>query len=243
MIKNIAHRGASGEYPENTMISFKKAIDMGCDGIETDVQITKDGELILCHDELIDRTTDGKGLINSYNYKELMKFDASYKFKKKHKKNKIPKLVELLELVKDSNIMLNLELKNSVIDYEKIEERVIDLVCQYGIEDRIIISSFNHYSIKKCKEINTSIKCGILYESTIYQVGEYAKSLGVEACHPNFYTLKDYIVKDIKQKGLDINTYTVNEEKYMKMLIGMGVDGIITNYPDKLREIIINNKQ
>jgi len=238
MSLNIAHRGYSGNYPENTMTAFEKAVEEKCDGIETDVQLTKDGEMVLCHDELLDRTTNGNGLLTNYSFDDLRKLNAASNFKTKHKDEKIPTLKELLDLAKDSGIMLNLELKNSVIEYKGLEEKVTDMVHSYGLQDKVIISSFNHYSIKKCKEISPDIKCGILYDSVIYNVGSYAKALGADACHPNFYTLKPYIVEDIKKIGLKINTYTVNEEEYMEMMINMGIDGIITNYPNLLREIL-----
>jgi glycerophosphoryl diester phosphodiesterase len=236
MSLNIAHRGYSGKYPENTMMSFENAVIEKCDGIETDVQLTRDGEMVLCHDELLERTTDGSGLLVNYTFNELRKLNASVNFKNTNEK--IPTLKELLDLAKESEIILNLELKNSVIEYKGLEEKVIDLVHSYGLQDKIIISSFNHYSVKKCKEISPDLQCGILYESVIYNVGSYAKSLGVDACHPNFYTLKPYIVEEIKKNGLKINAYTVNEEEYMEMMIAMGIDGIITNYPNILNRLL-----
>lgn len=238
MSLNIAHRGFSGKYPENTMIAFEKAIEEKCDGIETDVQLTKDGEMVLCHDELLDRTTNGSGLILDYTFEEIRKLNAAYNFKGKKLEEKIPTLRELLELAKEKGIILNLELKNSIIDYEGLEEKVIELVHFYNLEEKVIISSFNHYSVKKCKEISPEIATGILYDSVLYNVGKYAKEIGADGCHPLFYTLKPYIVEDIKKRGLKINTYTVNEKKYMEMMIDMGIDGIITNYPDVLREIL-----
>lgn len=236
MCLNIAHRGFSGKYPENTMTAFEKAVEEKCDGIETDVQLTKDGEMVLCHDELLDRTTNGSGLLANYTFNELRKLNASADYKNINEK--IPTLKELLDLVKDSKIMLNLELKNSVIEYKGLEEKVIGMVHSYGLSGKVIISSFNHYSVKKCKEISPEIKCGILYESVLYGAGSYSKSLGIDACHPNFYTLKPYIVEEIKKNGLKINTWTVNEEEYMKIMINMDIDGIITNYPDLLHNLL-----
>lgn len=101
MAKNFAHRGFSGKYPENTMLAFKKAIESGVDGIELDVQLTKDGEVVIIHDETIDRTTDGKGLVSSYTYEELSKFDASFIYRNQIEFNKIPTLREYFELIKN----------------------------------------------------------------------------------------------------------------------------------------------
>ncbi len=117
MTKNFAHRGFSGKYPENTMLAFRKAVEEGVDGIELDVQLTKDGEVVIIHDETIDRTTDGKGLVVSYTYDELRKFDASFKFRGQCGFNPIPTLREYFELVKDKNLVTNIELKTGLNEY------------------------------------------------------------------------------------------------------------------------------
>lgn len=238
MSLNFAHRGASGEYPENTMLAFQKAAEMGCDGIETDVQLTKDGVLVICHDELLDRTTDGTGILAEKTYEELSKLNAAAQWKDKYKNIRIPTLDELLEFACDKNILLNIEIKNSVIDYKNIEKMIIHKLYDYKIEEKVIISSFNHYSIARCRAIDSSIKLGVLYCSKLYEPWNYAKQIGADALHPLFYTLDNEDIKSIKKANLAINTYTVNEEKYMKQLIALGIDGIITNYPDKLKKII-----
>lgn len=238
MLLNYAHRGASGYCPENTMAAFEKAVELGCDGIETDVQLTKDGILVLCHDERLDRTTNGTGFIAETNYSDIEKLDAGIKFGDEFKGVKVPVLDELLELVKKNNIMLNIEIKNSVIDYKNIEEMIIKRINDYDLKHKIIISSFNHYSLSRCRTIDNTIKLGALYECRIYQPGKYASELKLDAVHPGFYTLDEETIKEIKSKDMMINAWTVNEEKYMRMLIKAGVDGIITNYPDKLNKVI-----
>lgn len=241
MSKNIAHRGASGNYPENTMLAFEKAVEIGCDGIETDIQLTKDNIPVICHDELVDRTTNGEGLLREYNYKELMKLDAGIKKSMNFSGLKIPTLEELLDFVRDKNLYINLELKNSIIEYEGIEEMVINKIYEYKIENNVILSSFNHNSMVKCKSIDSYIKTGLLYEGCIYNPVKYAFSTKADALHPDFHSLKSKIIKEIMGGGCEINTYTVNDKKYMKWLIEMGVDGIITNYPELLKEVK-NNK-
>lgn len=238
MSLNIAHRGASGYYPENTMVAFEKAIELGCDGIETDVQLTKDGIMVLCHDERIDRTTDGTGFIKDYTYSELCRFDAGVSFGEEYKGSRIPVLEDLLKLVNGTGLILNLELKTNVIEYEGLEEMVIDKIRYYGMQDRIIISSFNHYSVMKCRNIDNRIKCGFLYSNALYDPGWYGKHAGIEALHPNYKTLSVETVKNIHSNGLQINTYTVNEEEDMKHMIELKVDGIITNYPDRLFKLL-----
>ena len=116
-MKNFAHRGFSGKYPENTLLAFQKALDEGVDGIELDVQLTSDGEVVIIHDEKVDRTTDGEGLVVSYTLEQLKKLDASYIYKGEMGFNPIPTLREYFELVKDSPIVTNIELKTGINEY------------------------------------------------------------------------------------------------------------------------------
>lgn len=238
MSLNFGHRGAKGYYPENTMLSFEKAVEMGCDGIETDVQLSKDGVEVLCHDEKIDRTCDGTGFIKDFTYKELCQFDAAAGFNGEFKDLKIPVLDDILGLAKDTGILLNLELKTNVIEYECLEEKVIAKIHNYGLQDRVILSSFNHYSVMKCRQIDSKIKCGLLYNNSLYDPGHYGKHAGVEALHPNFITLKPEVVKNIHDHGLEINTFTVDTIEDMKRMVELNIEGIITNYPDRLTKIL-----
>jgi len=238
---NIAHRGFSGKYPENTMKAFEEAVRAGCDGIETDLHLTKDGIIVLCHDERLDRTTNGKGFIAEYDYKELCKFNAGINFGEGSSNEKIPTLDDLLDFVMDKDLFINLELKNNIINYIGLEEKAILKIHEYKLEENVILSSFNHYSMVKVKEINPDIKTGLLYVSTIYNVHVYAKNIHADAVHPFFPAVQDKnIIREIKESGLKINAYTVNEEQHMKQLMDLGIDGIITNFPDRLKKLHID---
>jgi glycerophosphoryl diester phosphodiesterase len=238
-VLNIAHRGFSGKYPENTMLAFKKAVEEKCDGIETDLNVTKDGVIVICHDETVDRTTNDKGYIKDYTYKELNKFDAGIKFGENFKGEKIVSIDELLDYMKDKNMLLNLELKNGLVHYEDLEKKIIEKIYEYKLRDNVILSSFNHYSMLKVKQYDETIKTGLLYCANLYNVHEYGKKLKADALHPYYPSVmnKD-IVTQIKESGLTINTYTVNEEEDMEALIGLEIDGIITNHPDKLNRVL-----
>lgn len=238
MIINYAHRGASGYYPENTMLAFEKAIDLGCDGIETDVQMTSDGELVLIHDELVNRTTNGTGFVKDYTLKELKKLNAGKWFNSKYKHVRIPTAEELIILAKEKNILINFEIKTGIVMYPHIEEKLISLIMKHDIGDKVILSSFNHYSMVTCKEISKEIKTGLLYMEGLYKPEVYCKSVGADALHPLFYAVNNEIVKAAKAEGLKVNPFTVNEEIYMMNLILAKVDGIITNYPDKLKRML-----
>ncbi|WP_130891340.1 glycerophosphodiester phosphodiesterase [Fusobacterium ulcerans] len=238
MTKNFAHRGFSGKYPENTMLAFKKAIEAGADGIELDVQLTKDGEVVIIHDETIDRTTDGKGLVADYTYEELCSFDASFIYHGQMGFNKIPTLREYLELVKDKNIITNIELKTGILEYPGIEEKVWNLIQEYKVEDKVIISSFNHYSVLRMKNIAPNLKYGLLSETWLINAGKYTHDLGIQCYHPVHYNLVPEVIDEIKKYGIEINTYTVNKEKDIHYLIEKGIDIIIGNFPDLAGKII-----
>lgn len=238
MTKNFAHRGFSGKYPENTMLAFRKAVEEGVDGIELDVQLTKDGEVVIIHDETIDRTTDGKGLVVSYTYDELRKFDASFKFRGQCGFNPIPTLREYFELVKDKNLVTNIELKTGLNEYFGIEEKVWKLIEEYRLEDRVLISSFNHYSVLRMKSIAPNLKYGLLTETWIINAGKYTEDVGVECYHPHFFSMTAENVKELKEHNIEINVYTVNEEKDIRDMIEKGIDIVIGNYPDLTKKIL-----
>lgn len=236
MCKIFAHRGYSGKYPENTMIAFKKALECGVDGIELDVQLTKDGEVVIIHDETIDRTTTGKGFVIDYTYEELEKFDASFKFKDLGF-NKIPTLREYFQLVKDYDIVTNVELKTGINEYLGIEEKVWELIKEYNLEEKVIISSFNHFSVMRMKKIAPQLKYGFLSEDWIIDAGKYTHSHGVQCYHPRFNNLVPDVIKELKKYNLEINTWTVNLEEDMRYLYSNNIDVIITNYPELAQEI------
>ncbi len=239
MVKNFAHRGFSGNYPENTMLAFSMACETpGCDGIENDVHLTKDGEVVIIHDETLDRTsTDGKGFVRAYTYEELKKFDVSFRFAGQCEPQHIPTLREYFELVKQYDIVTNIELKTGIFEYPGIEKKVWDLIQEFGLKDKIIISSFNHFSVRRMKELCPDLKCGLLTETWLLDAGRYTKNCGVECLHPIFYNMTEEVVAEVKSNGIEINTWTVNEEEDIRTMINRNVDSIIGNFPDRVTRI------
>lgn len=238
----FAHRGFSGLYPENTMLAFRKAAEVGCDGIELDVQLTKDGVIVIMHDETIDRTTNGKGNLRDYTYEELCAFDCCGKIPGMYDFQRIPTLQEYLEWVKDTGLLTNIELKNSVYYYENLEEKVIDMVRELGMEDRVIFSSFNLVSVTKCKRMIPEIPMGFLSETRVDNMGAFAKEYQVEYYHPDKSYLTENQVEDCHRKGIGVNVWTVNKKTDMERMAEWKVDGIFTNYPDKAKELKTKNK-
>ena len=155
----LGHRGASGYAPENTLEAFRLAMDMGADGFELDVHLSKDGELIVMHDERVDRTTDGSGLIQSFSLKELKALDASNGMAK-YKGAKVPTLGELYDLIRDTRHVVNVEIKTDQIVYPDIAEKVLKLEQEKGMEGRILYSSFNHYTLMQLKAATASTSPG-----------------------------------------------------------------------------------
>lgn len=238
MSKIYAHRGFSGKYPENTMLAFQKAVELGVDGIELDVHLTKDNELVIIHDEDIKRTCDGEGLVRDFTLDELKQFDASAGYRGVYGFNAIPTLREYFELVKDTSTITNIELKTGIFEYPTIEKRVIDMIAEYGLEEKIILSSFNHYTILRCKEIAPQIKRGFLSESWLIDYGKYTKKNDVQCCHPIHCFLTEETVREMHDAGCEINTWTVNEYDDIKRLAALDVDALIGNYPDRMIEVL-----
>lgn len=236
---NIAHRGFSGKYPENTMLAFSKAIEAGADGIELDVHLSSDGELVIIHDELLDRTTDGKGAVADYTCAELKEFDASAGYVGVYGVNRIPTLREYFELVAPvGGFITNIELKTGINVYPGIEEKVSAMIKEFDLADRIIISSFNHYSVLRAKRLDPDITCGFLCESWIVDFGAYAEKYGVECVHPMHLTLTEQTAAEIKSHGIRMNTWTVNTPDEVLRLADLGVDAVIGNYPDMTKAVI-----
>lgn len=259
-ILNIAHRGYSGKFDENTMIAFKKAIEYGADGIETDIQLSKDGVPVIIHDETLNRTTNGQGLVKDFTFDELKVFrtksvgqvkelkkdvESNYTLEEiEHFKNndgeEIPALEELLKLVAESDLkLLNLELKNSIVEYEGMEEKVLDMISKYDLKDRVIISTFNHLSLVKVRKLDSEIKLGALTETTLANVPRYLNDIQVQCYHPYFPSiLNEEYMKEIKSGGIMVNPYTINTKDHMLKVIKAGVDCIITNEVELLNSIL-----
>lgn len=234
-----AHRGASAYAPENTLEAFRLAAGMGADGVELDVQLSRDGELVVAHDETIDRVSDGTGYIKDYTLEELKAFTFN-RTCPEFKEARIPTLREVYTLLKPSGLTVNVELKTGIILYPQIEEKVLKLTAEMGMEDRVIYSSFCHYSLVRLKELAPEVKTGLLYSDGWIDVAAYGKHrVGVDALHPALYHMQDpELISSAREQGLAVHVWTVNEAGYMEQLARLGIDAIITNKPDLCRQSI-----
>lgn len=231
----FGHRGARGYAPENTMASFKKALLLGADGLEMDVQLTKDGQIVLCHDYCIERTSNGRGWICYKTLAELKSYDFGSWFSPEYAGETIPTFEEFLDWFVTTSLLLNVEIKNGEVIYDGIEEQVLDYIMQYQILDRVIISSFYHPSITKIKQLNPKIKTGALFDCRPNDILKIIHDTAADYLHPNRHVLEDNWIKIAKSLGIGINTYTVNAKKDIEYVKALGVDGIFTDYPDAAR--------
>jgi glycerophosphoryl diester phosphodiesterase len=234
----IAHRGASKQAPENTMAAFRKALELGAGGIELDVHLSSDNHLVVTHDEQLERTSNGKGLVRDKSFKELRELDFGSWFSGKYKGEKIPELEEVLQLIDHWDGLLNIEIKNGPIFYPGIEKAVSDILCRHGLVKRTIISSFNHYSLVEIKKINPELRTAPLYMAGLFEPWDYAKRIGASAIHPLFYNIVPEVMLGCKKNGIRVHPFTVDQPEYIRAMAAAGVDAIITNVPDVALKIV-----
>jgi len=226
-----AHRGASAYAPENTLEAFALAVRMGADGIELDVHLSRDGQLVVIHDETVDRTTNGHGQVQDFTVAQLQALDASNHMDG-FPNAKIPTLAQVYDLLKDTDLWINVEVKTDAILYPDIEKKCLELAKEKGMEDRIIYSSFNHYTIATLRRLDKTAKLGLLYMSGLYEPWAYAKHVGAEYIHPFFPSLfLPGLVQGCAGNGVEINLWTIDDPQVMQQCLQLDV-GIITNKPD-----------
>lgn len=246
----ISHRGANLVAPQNTLEAFKKSIEIGCDGFETDIHLTKDGIPVVCHNFTIDETSDGTGAIKDMTLEQLRAFDFGKYKGDEFTGVKIPTLDEFLELSKsmgDKMRVLDIELKSERVGEAGTElaEKTIDAVKNHGLFDRLLISSFDPALLVVCKKVDKKCKTGILYSPNKWlgfkistHPVSFAREIGADALHPFYvYATKGYVERAHKA-GLQVNPWTVNKEKNINQLINAGVDGIITDDPGLVNNIL-----
>lgn len=229
----LAHRGASGFAPENTIAAFQKAIEKGADGFELDVQLTKDNQLIIHHDFELGRTTTGEGFIKDLSLSYIKEQDAGSWLNEHYKGEKVPTLDEFFEFV-PKGLLINLEIKTLAIDDRDIAKYVVECIKKHQREDDCIISSFNHTVLEKVQKYST-IRTGALVYSRLLSVSEYFKYLPVYSAHLAIENTDAKIIREIQNAGVKVFVWTVNLKETAEMLKKYGVDGVITNYPGLIK--------
>lgn len=231
-MKVYAHRGYSGRFPENTMLAFREAEKTGCYGIELDVQTTKDGVVVIIHDETLERVSDGKGFVRDYTYEELKKFNVAQLWDGRYGVQEIPTFEEYCAWVRGTKLVTNVEIKSGVFYYEELEEKTVALIKKYGLEGRMLLSSFNHLSIVKTKKLAPEMAVGALLDHQgLGNAGYYCHEYGFDCYHPGIKGLNQATVDNCRKYGITVNVWTVNDMGDLERIDGWGCDGAITNYP------------
>lgn len=237
LLQIIAHRGASHYAPENTIAAFEKAIQQKADGIELDVRLSKDSVPVINHDATINRTSNGKGYIHSQTIDQLKQHDFGSHFSKKFRKETIASLEEVLQLVQDQDIRLHIELKNGPIIPTDLESKVLSLIYQYNMEDRVVYSSFDHHSLQRLHQLDPQAKISLLFHINLLHFYDYVDHTGlpIYGLHPNHFYVTEDMIAGAKARNMALNVYTVNNKKLALYYKAMGIDGLITNDPLILR--------
>lgn len=222
----IGHRGARGYAAENTLASFQKAIDLQVDGIELDVHLSSDGELMVIHDETIDRTTNGKGKVNKFTRAELQHFNIEGE-------NKIPTLTEVFNLV-DRRCFINIELKTF-----ETAAKVVDLIEKYirgknWEYNDFLVSSFDWDALEEVNFVNSKIPIAVLTETDLDKALAFAKIIQAKSINPDVQLLNMENIQKLKENGFEVYPWTVNDVEDIKRIQSFNVNGIISDFPDRI---------
>lgn len=233
-MKIFAHRGYSAKYPENTLSAFKAVANIPIYGVEFDVHLTKDGEMVIIHDERIDRTSNGKGYVKDMTLEELRQYDFGSWFDKKFEGEKIPTLSEVLDIFSNTKHILNIEIKSDIIPYEGLLEKILELVINKGFENRVIISSFDHEVIQKLAHTKPNIDNAALFLRNILNMVEYQEQIPTKALHVSLAGVFRKPITDALNAGKVVRIFTVNKEEQAEKLKGLNIDGIFTDEVEKM---------
>jgi len=231
----LGHRGEPRLAPENTVASFalvRDDLDHGVDGAECDVQMTRDGELVVIHDEKVDRTTNGHGWVRDLTLEEIRKLDAGIRFSEPHNYEPIPTMREVFEVFDGTRATLNVELKNSVIAYEGMERRLLELASGYSLN--VVYSSFNVQSMGVIRKLDARARTGLLYAPWLIKAPDVvaaAREQGANAIHPYVLNTLDALVREVHSAGLAIAPWTVDLSVLVRHFVASQVEMIISNDP------------
>lgn len=236
----FAHRGASAHAPENTMVAFRTALEQGAQAIELDVKCSADGEVIVLHDQTLDRTTNGSGDLRTFTLQHLKSLDAGAKFDEKFAGEKIPTLREVLDQF-GQRLIINIELTNYATPGDDLVTRVASLVKQFQLESRVLFSSFNPMNLRKARALCPQVPCGLLALDGM--AGWLARSRFAfyaphEALHPYLLDVSEAMVKREHAAGRKVNVWTVNQPEDMERLFSWDVDAIFTDDPITANKVL-----
>jgi glycerophosphoryl diester phosphodiesterase len=237
---NIGHRGASHVAPENTLASFEAARETGADGVELDVRLSADGEVVVIHDDTVDRTTTGHGQVRDLRWGGIKGLDAGSWFGPEFAGERIPALREVIEWARD-DMLLDIELKGVSVRSNGLEQKVIELIREHQLQARVILSSFNPFVLRRAKQMAPELEAGLLYSSElpIFLRRAWLRPFSqADALHPYYLMVSDSYLGWARRKGYRVNVWTADRAEDMAWLIARRVDMIITNRPDVLASVL-----
>jgi glycerophosphoryl diester phosphodiesterase len=228
----VGHRGAMGHCPENTLASFERALELGADWIELDVHLSQDGELIVIHDETLERTTNGHGLVREHTRSELKTLDAGGG-------QAIPTLPEVLDFARERGTVVDIEIKNAPIFYDGIEAAVVQAVRAAKMVDNVIVISFDHAAVKRVKSLEPRVVTGVLFACRPTDAGiGLARAASADAVLPHWAYVTREDVTAAHAANLAVAPWASSDPQILRHLVDVGVDAIGTNHPDVLRGIL-----
>ncbi len=228
----IAHRGASGHAPENTLAAFKRAVGLGATFIETDLQLTRDSRFVAMHDGTVNRTTNGHGKVHDMTLAELRRLDAGSWFGSEYVGERIPTLEEILEFSKKNDVVFYLELKPG--GSWGGEHALVGALRESGEIPRAVVISFDADILARLRQIEPTLMTGLLYDGQIEQPLEKALEVGARQLAVRGDLVMPSLLKDARKRDLQVVCWTVNHPAHIRMLLEAGVDGIMSDYPDRL---------
>jgi len=233
-MKVFAHRGYSGKYPENTLLAFEKAVELKSDGIELDIHLSKDGKLVVIHDEKLIRTTGKPGKVSDYTLKELKAINAGKTKNDKYGFTPIVDFQEYCDYISDKDIVTNIEIKTNNTYYSGIEEAALAMLKKYNLYDKVMFSSFNWLSIARIRTLAPSVETGLLQGGTslLGNIGPLAALFGINYFHPDGKLLTEDLVKNCRKNNIGLNVWTVNDLEMLAKLKQWKVNSVITNEPE-----------
>ncbi|HVC43503.1 MAG TPA: glycerophosphodiester phosphodiesterase family protein [Candidatus Binataceae bacterium] len=231
-VLNIAHRGASGRFPENTLASFRAAIDAGAQICELDVQATRDGAIVVMHDDTVERTTDGTGAVKSLTLEEIHRLDAGVRFGAKFIGERVPTLDEVFAIA-GPRCALNIELKAA-----GLERRIIDIIEKHRATASALVSSFDWDAIAIVRHLEPRVRIGLLASQWPARLVGAAFELRAETINPRVDIVTEDLCIAAHQRNLNVYAWVADQPDEMRRLIAIGVDGIMTNYPERLRALV-----
>lgn len=229
----VGHRGAAGLAPENTLAAFQAAIELDLDGVEFDVQRSADGTLIVMHDEALNRTTNGSGAVREWAWQELQQLDAGSWFHELFRGEKIPSLAEVFDCLRDSDLILHIELKSPTL-YPGIEAQVADLIRIWDLVERVQVRSFHHPSLHTMFHYAPEIALSELRYDRLPTPDEFSFKT-INALHK---LVTSEAIEQLHSAGKKITVWTVNDTDLARRLMAMGVDEITSDYPDRLLSLV-----